>query len=186
MFSRLCCMGWKWSYLDRSTWTCSISSISTTLNTLSLRHYCRSGKIYSLGDSSSWGHGSPAYTETFFGNISRLPDSSIKKQLALRQLAVKLMNSHSWFLAVKKFCVMYGLMDCADILENAQMRVAWRSTVQKAVSQYWSDRLQAVVALYSSLRWLDSIWIILHWLKWEVPRISVHMKTVSYMHTSDK
>ena len=39
---------------------------------------------------------------TFFGNISLLSDSSIEKRLSERQLAVKSLVSHSWFVAVKK------------------------------------------------------------------------------------
>ena len=55
---------------------------------------------------------------TFFGNISRLSDSSIEKRLAERQLAVKSLNSHSWFVVVKKLYIRYGLPDCTEILEN--------------------------------------------------------------------
>ena len=55
---------------------------------------------------------------TFFGNISQLCDSSIEKRLAERQLAVKPLDSHSWFVAVKKLCIRYGLPDCTEILEN--------------------------------------------------------------------
>ena len=55
---------------------------------------------------------------TFFGNVSRLLDSSIEKRLAERQLAVKSLDSHSWFIGVKKLCIRYGLPDCTEILEN--------------------------------------------------------------------
>ena len=36
----------------------------------------------------------------FFGNICRLSQSSVEKQLAVRQLAVKKLDSNSWFVAV--------------------------------------------------------------------------------------
>ena len=39
---------------------------------------------------------------TFFGNISRLPESSVENQLSVRQLAVKTLDSNSWFVAVRK------------------------------------------------------------------------------------
>ena len=55
---------------------------------------------------------------TFFGNVSRLSDSSIEKRLAERQLAVKSLDSHSWFIGVKKLCIRYGLPDCTEILEK--------------------------------------------------------------------
>ena len=59
---------------------------------------------------------------TFFGNISRLPELSVENQLAVRQLAVKTLDSNSWFVAVRKLCIMYGLSDCVDLLDNPQLR----------------------------------------------------------------
>ena len=47
----------------------------------------------------------------FFGNISRLPDSTVERQLSVRQLTVKTSDSNSWFIAVRKLCIMYGLPD---------------------------------------------------------------------------
>ena len=41
---------------------------------------------------------------TFFGNISRLPESSVENQLADRQLTVKTLDSNSWFVEVSKLC----------------------------------------------------------------------------------
>ena len=41
----------------------------------------------------------------FFGNISRLSDSSEK------WLPEKSLDSHSWFVGVKKLCIKYGLPD---------------------------------------------------------------------------
>ena len=41
-------------------------------------------------------------TLTFFGNICRLPEMTIKHRLAVRQLSVKSSTSHSWFIAVRK------------------------------------------------------------------------------------
>ena len=43
---------------------------------------------------------------TFFGNISRLPESSVENQLAVRQLTVKTLDNNSWFVAVVKLCIM--------------------------------------------------------------------------------
>ena len=54
---------------------------------------------------------------TFFGNISRLPESSVENQLAVRQLAVMTLDSSSCFVAVRKLCTMYGLSDYVDLLD---------------------------------------------------------------------
>ena len=65
------------------------------------------------------------------------------------------MNSCSWFIAVKKLSVKYGLPDCVETLENTPTKKRWRTTVYKAVCQYWIDRHQAVIPLYPSLMWLE-------------------------------
>ena len=73
---------------------------------------------------------------TFFGNISRLSDSSIEKRLAERQLAVKSLDSHSWFVGVKKLCIRYGLPDSTGILEKPRSKHSLRSTVEAAINSY--------------------------------------------------
>ena len=78
---------------------------------------------------------------TFFGSIARLLESSVEKQPASRQLADKTMNSYSWFIAVKKLCVMYGLPDCVKILENSPTKTTWRTIVYTAICRHWTDIL---------------------------------------------
>ena len=78
---------------------------------------------------------------TFFENISRLPESSVEKQLAKQQLAVRSLDSNSWFICVKKLCIMYGLPDCREILEKTQSKNSRKATVGKAINCYWSERL---------------------------------------------
>ena len=125
---------------------------------------------------------------TFFGNVSRLSDSSIEKRLADRQLAVKSLDSQSWFIGVKKLCIRYGLPDCTEILEKPRSKHSSKATVEAAINNYWNDRLQSVVPLYPSLKWLT--WTkkpnrTLHPLIMsagnlrEVPRIAVHLKIVT-------
>ena len=69
----------------------------------------------------------------FFGNICRLAQSSVEKQLAVRQLAVKKLDSNSWFVAVRKLYIMYGLPDCEHLLDDPQTKATWKKTVQKAI-----------------------------------------------------
>ena len=125
---------------------------------------------------------------TFFGNISRLSDYSIEKRLAERLLAVKSLDSHSWFIGVKKLCIRYGLPDCTEILEKPRSKHSWKNTFEAAINSYWNDRLQSVVPLYPSLKWLT--WTkkpnrTLHPLIMsagnlrEVPRIAVHLKIIT-------
>ena len=37
-------------------------------------------------------------------------ESSVEKQLAVHQLAVKKLDSNSWFVAARKLCIMYRLL----------------------------------------------------------------------------
>ena len=130
----------------------------------------------------------------FFGNISRLPDSTVERQLSVRQLAVKTLDSNSWFVAVRKLCIMYGLPDCVEILENPPTKASWKTTVHRAICGYWAERLWSFTPLYPSLKWMTSIaaeWPSRHPLLEstgnlrEVPRIAVHLKIVTG-HTYSK
>ena len=58
----------------------------------------------------------------FFCNISRLSDSSEK------WLAEKSLDSHCWFVGVKKLCIKYGLPDSLEVLEKPRSKLSWKST----------------------------------------------------------
>ena len=49
-------------------------------------------------------------TLTLYGNICRLPDTAIEKQVAERQLCLKAYTSQSWFIAIKHLHLQYGLL----------------------------------------------------------------------------
>ena len=129
---------------------------------------------------------------TFFGNISRLPELSVENQLAVRKLKVKTLDSNSWFVAVKKICIMYGLSDCVDFLGKPHppppTKASWKRTVNRAVFVYWAGSIQYIVPLYPSLKRLA--FDVTEWPKRhsllefsgdlrEVPRIAVHLKIVT-------
>ena len=111
-----------------------------------------------------------------------------ENQLAVRQLAVKTLDSNSWFVAVMKLYIMYGLSNCVDLLDNPPTKASWKRTVNRAVCTYWAGRLQSIVPLYPSLKWLTfdaTEWPKRHSLSEvsedlrEVPRIAVHLKIVT-------
>ena len=72
----------------------------------------------------------------FFGNVCRLPDAAVEKQIARRQLIVKTTDSHSWFMSVKKLMIKYGLPDCFGILNNPPIKLVWKRIVREAVNKY--------------------------------------------------
>ena len=125
---------------------------------------------------------------TLFGNICRLDDSSIEKQLAQRQFAVKAHNSSSWFLAIKKILVKYDLPGCWDILTEPPTKYRWKSLVNKQVNSYWTERIKSRASLYSSLRYLalesyypgKTHWVLQHTgVARDVPCISTKLKLLT-------
>ena len=125
---------------------------------------------------------------TLFGNICRLDDSIIEKQLALRQFAVKTHNSSSWFLAIKKILVKYDLPGCWDILIEPPTKYRWKSLVNKQVNSYWAERIKSRASLYSSLRYLalesyypgKTHWVLQHTgVARDIPCISTKLKLLT-------
>ncbi|MES9884980.1 MAG: reverse transcriptase family protein [Sedimenticola sp.] len=92
---------------------------------------------------------------TLFGNISRLQDESLEKQIAERQLNVKNMESSSWFIAVKKILLKYELNDPLELLNNPPQKLYWKKTVNTAVNNFWKERIKQHAAQYSSLKYLN-------------------------------
>ena len=75
-------------------------------------------------------------TLILYGSICRLEESSVEKQLARRQLAVKGSDSHSWYKEVRK--------------------KRWRRLVNRKVNGYWSERIKQSAELYLSLKYLST------------------------------
>ena len=125
---------------------------------------------------------------TLFSNICRLNDSSIEKQLARRQFAVKTHNSSSWFVAIKKILVKYDLPGCWDILVEPPTKYRWKSLVNKQVNSYWAERIKSRASLYSSLRYLavknfypgKTHWVLQHsGIARDVPCIGTKLKLLT-------
>ena len=57
-------------------------------------------------------------TLNFFNNICLLPETTIEKRLARRQVAVKTSKSASWFIDVKKLLWTYDLQDIETLLDS--------------------------------------------------------------------
>ena len=66
----------------------------------------------------------------FLGNICRLSKSSVEKQLAVRQLVIKKLDSNSWFVVVRKLFIMYELPDRENLMDNPRTKASWKKTVQ--------------------------------------------------------
>ena len=87
---------------------------------------------------------------TLFGNIVR--EKCIEKDLALRQLAVKDDNSHSWFIMIKKNLYKYGLPSPYELLENPPTKYVWKRAVNEKLVKYWKERLASEALKKTSLQ----------------------------------
>ena len=90
-----------------------------------------------------------------YGNICRLPDTSIERQLAERQLCVKTYATHSWFIAVKRLHLKYGLFDPYEMLTDRPTKYLWKRTVNECVDSYWVGKIREQAVLYPSLKFLN-------------------------------
>ena len=92
--------------------------------------------------------------------MCRLEESSVEKQLARRQLAVKGSGSCSWYIEVRKILVKYDLPSCWDLLDSPMKQECWRKLVNRKVNGYWSLRIRQSAELYPSLKYLstDEYW----------------------------
>ena len=79
-------------------------------------------------------------------------------------------------------------VSCMDVLGNHRTKALWKRTVNRALCAYWAGRIQYIVPLYPSLKWL--VFDVTEWpkrhslLKFsgdlrEIPRIAVHLKIVT-------
>ena len=56
---------------------------------------------------------------SLFGSICRLDETAaVEKQLARRQLAVKSIDSSSWYISIRKILTKYSLPDGWNLLDN--------------------------------------------------------------------
>lgn len=91
---------------------------------------------------------------TLYGNICRLGEETVEKQLARRVLSVKGYNGSSWFVDIRKLLIKYDLPPAAEMLNDPPTRYRWKRLVRQEVDQYWTDRIKSQAVLYSSLKYL--------------------------------
>ena len=97
---------------------------------------------------------------SLYGSVARLAEESVEKQLARRQLSVKVYRGESWFVEIRRLCVRYSLPDPYTLLDIPPTKYQWKKAVQKAVFTYWVNTLKQRASLFTSLEFLcvDSFW----------------------------
>ena len=86
--------------------------------------------------------------------IASDPDSLLY-QIAERQLAVKDINSHSWFIHTVKLCTKYGLPSPHEILRLQPSDTEWKKLSRERITEVWEQDLKASAAEKSTLRFLN-------------------------------
>ena len=93
---------------------------------------------------------------TTFLNIAMDP-CQIEHQLALRQLATKSDQSHSWFIKVKHILCKYNLPEPMHLLQSIRSdktKLHWKFKVKKQVNDFWHDKHVEDIQGKSSLKFL--------------------------------
>ena len=88
-----------------------------------------------------------------FGGICRLEGSHTLKNLALRQLALRIDYKHSWFSYIYKLGCTYNINIVKNLLLPKTKR-EWKLEVKMAVRRYWIGKLNCDTSTKSSLSWL--------------------------------
>lgn len=122
---------------------------------------------------------------TLFGGICRLPENSIEKQLARRQLSVKGYKSHSWYICIREILLKYKLPQPWDLLESPPTKFAWKRQVRKQVDDYWIENIRSRAALYPSLGYLQTDSFV-PGVRHPMIREANGVKDVSHIHTKTK
>jgi len=91
----------------------------------------------------------------FFNNICGQNESSIERQIVVRQLSVKSGKSSSWINCVLPLLVKYDLGDVDDYLQNPLNKSQWRLKVHKTVVNYWTEYIDRIARTYSSLKYMN-------------------------------
>jgi hypothetical protein len=91
---------------------------------------------------------------SLLGGIVRSPDMNLR-EVAARQIAVKDVNSKSWFVKTAKLLTKYELPSTHELLQDPPTKPAWKRAINRAVKGYWSKLLKAEASTKSTLCYLN-------------------------------
>jgi hypothetical protein len=98
-------------------------------------------------------------TLTLFRNIvapdMKSPSAVFLRELILRQLAMKELESASWTSHVRKLLNRYDLPTAYSIITNAPLKRHWKHTVKQAVFMEWSNQLREDATERTTLKFIN-------------------------------
>ena len=71
---------------------------------------------------------------TLYGSVARLTEESVEKQLARRQLSVKVYRGESWVVEIRRLCVGYSLPDLYTLLDSPPKNTNGRKQFKRQCS----------------------------------------------------
>jgi hypothetical protein len=81
--------------------------------------------------------------------------SSLERDIAERQLAMKDLKSKSWFMNVCRLLNKYDLPSAHDIFINPPSKSAWKRMIHSAVVSFWDNHLKKGAEDKSSLKYFN-------------------------------
>ena len=91
---------------------------------------------------------------SLYGRIIRRYNS-IERELTLRQLAMKDINSNSWFSAVRIILIKYDLPSAIELLQDPPSKECWKKTYKEVIEKWWLKTLRQKADKMSSLSYLN-------------------------------
>ncbi len=91
---------------------------------------------------------------TMFGSISRLGQKHPLHLLAVRQVALRSDNPHSWFAQAIEIAQKYNI-NLVSSLQSPWPKLAWKKYMKTVVRDWWHQELSAGAAQKSTLQYLE-------------------------------
>ena len=76
-------------------------------------------------------------------------------EVMINQIAMKKMNSNSWFIIVEKLLLKYGLPKLLEVVEKEFEKEKWKEIVKKAVFEYWKKQIEVEATEKTSLKYMN-------------------------------
>ena len=94
-------------------------------------------------------------TLTFFVNMLHRKES-VEREVIIRQLAMKNMDSNSWVILVRELLYKYQLPSAFHLTDNPPRKAAWKKRVKRAINQHWYSKLKKEAAEKNTLKYLNT------------------------------
>jgi hypothetical protein len=78
----------------------------------------------------------------------------IEKELCVRQVLIKDVSSHSWFLYAKEILDFYDLPSVFELISVTPSKEKWKTCIKNKIHEYWKMQIEQWSAGKSTIRYL--------------------------------